>query len=90
MDYAANIAFAKAMERAGTTDTDEVIQELEGMSYEAPEGTKRIRADDHLNIDEKIWFGKLTEVDWWEFYGLGELQTASGEEVTPEPQACQF
>jgi branched-chain amino acid transport system substrate-binding protein len=90
LDYAANIAFAKAMERAGTTDTDAVISELEGMSYGAPEGTKQIRAEDHLNIDENIWFGKLGPVDWWEHYGLAELYTTPAADISPQPENCDF
>lgn len=90
LDYSAVTAIAKAMEQADSTDTDDIVGELEGMSYDAPEGTKQIRAADHENIDEKIWFGKLTEVDWWDSYGLGELHTVPADSVTPSPSDCSL
>lgn len=40
-------SLAQAMEAAGSTDTDDVINELEGMTFDSPMGELSYRAEDH-------------------------------------------
>ncbi len=42
--------FAKAAQRAGSVETEALIQGLEGVQVQAPEGTVWIRAEDHQGI----------------------------------------
>ncbi len=45
--YGLLFAYKKAVEAAGSTDTDAVRTALEGLSWETPQGVKTIRAGDH-------------------------------------------
>jgi branched-chain amino acid transport system substrate-binding protein len=87
--YAAMYAVKHAVDESGGKSKDDLISGLEGLEFEAPEGTKKIRAEDHQVIDEKIWTGKTGEVDYWENYGFTELATTPGADVTDEPN-CNF
>jgi branched-chain amino acid transport system substrate-binding protein len=48
-------SLVQGIERAGTTDTDEVISAMEGMSYDSPMGTLTTRPSDHQT--EMNFFG---------------------------------
>lgn len=48
--YGLLFAYKKAVEAAGSTDTDAVRAALEGLSWETPQGVKTIRAGDHQAI----------------------------------------
>ena len=57
--YATVMALKLAIEKAGTTDTPQVIKALEGLEYEVPEGKKWIRPEDHSGIDQVVLLGKF-------------------------------
>jgi len=57
--YAAVMALKKAIELAGTTETKAVINALENLRIEVPEGKKWFRPQDHSGIDEEVLLGKF-------------------------------
>lgn len=87
--YAAMYAVQNAVKKSGGKSKDDIVDGLEGLEFEAPEGMKKIRAEDHQVVDDKIWTGKTGEVDYWKYYGFTELATTPGEDVTDEPN-CSF
>lgn len=79
---------AQATEDAGSTDTDAVIEALEGMEYEAPQGPTRIRPEDHQAVVDVTW-GLLAEGDDGTRV-LDPLHIVPGDEATlpPEETGC--
>ena len=82
---------AAAANDAGTSDTDAVIEALEGRQYEAPMGPLTLRADDHQAIVDVTW-GKPIASPEYDFHILDPTQVISGESVTrPAPLTqCQM
>ena len=66
--FAAVMAFKAAIEKAGTTQTKAVIQALEGLKIEVPEGRKWFRPQDHSGIDEEILLGKFHKDSRYPFW----------------------
>lgn len=65
----AGVYFIKAaVERAGTTDTEKIIQavEKEPLAWETPEGWKIMRPEDHSAIEDCLW----GETSYNETYGF--------------------
>lgn len=87
--YAGTQALKNAIQESGGSSTDDLINGLEGLEFEAPEGTKRIREADHVCIEESVWTGRVGPVDAIDFYGFSEMLPVSGEEVTREPR-CEL
>lgn len=83
--YAGVYGVFEAANAAGGTSTDDLTSGLEGLEWDAPEGTKTMRAADHQVIDENIWTGRVGPVDDLDFYGFTEMIPVDGESVTPEP-----
>lgn len=48
--YAAVMAYAAAIKKAGSTDVDQVINALRGLRWMAPEGERYMRPDDHQAV----------------------------------------
>jgi len=86
--YAGVMALKNAIQESGGTSSN-IIDGLEGLEYEAPEGTEKIRAEDHVCIEESVWTGRLGPVDPIDFYGFTEMFPAPGQEVTREPR-CEL
>ena len=72
---------AAAANEAGTTDTEAVIEALEGRQYEAPMGKLTIRAGDHQAIVDVTW-GKTIASSEYNFRVLEAIQVVKGESVT--------
>ena len=53
---AAAIAVVKAIEKAGSTDTEALIAAMEGMSLETPKGTMTFRPEDHQALQSMYHF----------------------------------
>ena len=68
---AAGIAIVEAIERAGSTDTEELIATMEGMEWETPKGTMRFRPEDHQALQSMYHF--RTEVQEGRDYGVPVL-----------------
>lgn len=68
---AAGIAVVEAIKKAGSTETEDLIAAMEGMSWETPKGTMTFRAEDHQALQSMYHFKiKVDEgVEW----GIPEL-----------------
>ncbi|PTY36797.1 ABC transporter permease [Saccharospirillum sp. MSK14-1] len=62
----AGIALVEALRRADSTDTDDLIETLEGMRFNSPKGDMLIRAEDHQTLQSMYHFRLRTEdgVEW--------------------------
>ncbi|QGZ36146.1 substrate-binding domain-containing protein [Stappia indica] len=67
----AAIAVVEGIRKAGSTDTEELIAAMEGMSFETPKGTMTFRAEDHQALQSMYHFKIRVdpEVEW----GIPEL-----------------
>ncbi len=72
---------AAAANEAGTTETDAVIEALEGRQYEAPMGPLTLRADDHQAIVDVSW-GKTIASTEYDFRILDPIKVIDGVSVT--------
>ncbi|SLN49735.1 substrate-binding domain-containing protein [Oceanibacterium hippocampi] len=63
---AAGIAAVRAIEKAGSTDTEKLISAMEGMSFETPKGTMMFRKEDHQALQSMYHFKVRVDpkVDW--------------------------
>ncbi|MGS4943893.1 substrate-binding domain-containing protein [Meridianimarinicoccus sp. RP-17] len=63
---AAGLAVVAALERAGSTETEDLIGAMEGMEWETPKGTMRFRPEDHQALQSMYHFRIRVEdgVDW--------------------------
>ncbi|MBM9595721.1 substrate-binding domain-containing protein [Roseitranquillus sediminis] len=75
---AAGIAIVEALEKAGSTDTEELIVAMEGMEWETPKGTMRFRPEDHQALQSMYHF--RTEVQEGKDYGVPVLVRELGIE----------
>lgn len=87
--YAGVYGLLEASKAAGGSSVDDLASGLEGLEWQAPEGTKKMRAADHQVIDDSIWTGRVGPVDDLDFYGFTNMSPVPGAEVTPEP-TCQL
>ncbi len=67
----AGIAVVEALRRAGTTDTEALIETMEGMEFETPKGTMRFRPEDHQALQSMYHF--RTEIQEGKDYGVPVL-----------------
>ncbi|MEV8467820.1 substrate-binding domain-containing protein [Fluviibacterium sp. DFM31] len=67
----AGIAVVEAIKAAGSTETEELIAAMEGMSWETPKGTMTFRAEDHQALQSMYHF--KIKVDDTVEWGIPEL-----------------
>ncbi|WP_296765746.1 substrate-binding domain-containing protein [Sediminimonas sp.] len=67
----AGIAVVEALRRAGTTDTEALIETMEGMEFETPKGMMRFRPEDHQALQSMYHF--RTEIQEGKDYGVPVL-----------------
>ena len=60
--YAGVKAYAAAVKKAASTNKDQVVKALEGLTVEIPAGTVTIRPEDHQAICDGVW-GKTNGYD---------------------------
>lgn len=86
--YSGVYSIKHAAERAGGVSTDDLVDGLEGLEWETPEGTKYIRPEDHF-AEQDAWQGRMGPVDAIDdHYGFTEMWPS---EVNPEPDpACEM
>jgi len=83
----AGVYFLKAaIERAGTTDTEKIIQavEKEPLAWETPEGWKIMRKEDHLVVEDVVW-GETVYSEKYGFSILKNVQAIQAEEICRTP-----
>ena len=75
---AAGLAIVEAIETAGSTDTEDLIEAMEGMEWMTPKGTMRFRPQDHQALQSMYHF--RTEVQEGKDYGVPVLVRELGIE----------
>ena len=78
--YNATYFLAEAIEKAGTTETEAVVDALEGLSLDTPTGRATIRAFDH-QADPMLWVGTSTQSEEFPFPILVNLSAVAGSDV---------
>ena len=84
----AGVYFLKAaIERAGTTETERVIEavEKEPLAWEAPEGWKILRKEDHQVVEDVVW-GETAYNEKYGFATLKNMQPIQAEEICRTPE----
>lgn len=84
----AGVYFLKAaVERAGTTDTEKIIENIERfpLAWETPEGWKIMGAGDHVVIEDAVW-GKTIYSDKYGFAILKNPISIQAEEIGRTPE----
>ncbi|MGQ9474465.1 MAG: ABC transporter substrate-binding protein [Candidatus Caldatribacteriaceae bacterium] len=79
----AGVYFIKAaIERAGTLDTEKLIEaiEREPLGWETPEGWKIMRKEDHAVVEDVVW-GETVYSEKYGFAILKNMQAIQGEEI---------
>lgn len=78
--YVATHFLAEAIRKARTTDTEKVIDALEGLTIETSHGPVTIRAYDHQANKGQLW-GRLKKVPEHPFLIIGDPQYIGGEKT---------
>jgi branched-chain amino acid transport system substrate-binding protein len=87
----AGVYFLKAaIERAGTIDTEKVIEavEKEPLAWETPEGWKIMRKEDHSVVEDVVW-GETAYSDQYGFAVLKNMQSIQAEQICRTPEELQ-
>lgn len=83
----AGVYFLKAaVERAGTTDSEKVIEavEKEPLAWETPEGWKILRKEDHAVVEDVVW-GETVYSEQYGFAVLRNVQSIQAEQICRTP-----
>lgn len=88
--YAAVYFIKAAVQRAGTTDADKIINavEREPLAWETPEGWKIMGQQDHAVIEDVVW-GETTFDSKYGFAVLKEIQSIQAEQICRAPDELQ-
>jgi branched-chain amino acid transport system substrate-binding protein len=78
--YVATYFLAEAIRKAKTTDTEKVVDALEGLTIETPHGPITMRAQDHQANKGQLW-GRLKKTPEHPFLILGDVQYIGGEKT---------
>ncbi len=78
--YNATYFLAEAIEKAGTTETEAVVDALEGLIIDTPTGRTTMRAFDH-QADPMVWVGNSIQSEDFPFPILVDLVAVPGSEV---------
>ncbi|MGD0623513.1 MAG: ABC transporter substrate-binding protein [Thermodesulfobacteriota bacterium] len=73
---------AKAIEKAGTVDTEKVVDALAGLTIDTPIGPQTLRKEDHTVIAPHIW-GKTCKDPKYDFLVMCNMQVVPGEKNAP-------
>lgn len=82
--YNAIYFLAKAVEKAGGTDTEKVIKALEGMELDTPVGKVRLRPEDHQAMKQIVW-GFTRKTDKFSFPLMSDITVIEPDKVSPTP-----
>lgn len=81
-------AVRHAVDASGGTDTDSIIDGLEGLTFESVMGETTLRPEDHQAIFEFYRAGRMAQLDDEDFYGLTNMELFSSDEIVTDPM-CQ-
>jgi branched-chain amino acid transport system substrate-binding protein len=89
--YSAVYLLKRVIEEVGSLDTDKIIEKLEGITYQDPEGIKTIRREDHQVIKDVVW-GQTAKSSDYPFRILDDPVIISGGKVmrSPEETGCRM
>jgi branched-chain amino acid transport system substrate-binding protein len=81
--FSSGVALVRALQKThGVTDTDQLVQTLEGMSFAAPKGTYTIRAEDHQTL-QPMYLAELVSVPGMKACEPRLIREVSAEESAP-------
>jgi branched-chain amino acid transport system substrate-binding protein len=80
--YVSIYALVKAIQKAGSLDTEKVIETLEGLSFPTPVGPLAIRKADHRAL-WPIWSGSSRFISGYPFAVLEELKAFGPDSFSP-------
>ncbi len=80
LGYNSMYALKAAIEKAGTTETEAVVDALSGLTWATPTGNVTIRALDN-QADPMVWIGTSTQSDDFPFPILTDLVAVPGSDV---------
>jgi branched-chain amino acid transport system substrate-binding protein len=89
--YTAIYAFKAALEKAGSVDSDKIINALSGMTMQAPTGDLTFRKEDHQALIGQTWglTGAMNTAD--KIRSLTQIHNFDGTKVTPPVDpACKL
>tara|TARA_R110001583_G_scaffold78569_3_gene212857 strand:+ start:2273 stop:3547 length:1275 start_codon:yes stop_codon:yes gene_type:complete len=82
--HSAVLAYAAALEKSGTNETQSVIKALEDLTFETATGPRTIRAEDHQTIKPVILY-KLRGANNENGFEVLETRVIKGEDVIDPP-----
>jgi branched-chain amino acid transport system substrate-binding protein len=85
--YAGVYFLRAAIERAGTTDSETIIEAVEDepLAWETPEGWKIMRKEDHQVVEDVVW-GETIFSEKYGFAILKNMQSIPAEEICRTPE----
>ncbi len=85
--YAGMYFLKAAIERAGTIDTEKVIEavEREPLAWETPEGWKIMRKEDHSVVEDVVW-GETAYSEAYGFAVLKNMESIQAEQICRTPE----
>jgi branched-chain amino acid transport system substrate-binding protein len=87
MNYKAVLMYAEAVKKAGSFETDKVIQTLEGMKWNGPAGTVTMRAKDHQAIQPMVIAQVVKQkTKYFDFPYFKAVQIIPAEELDYKPE----
>lgn len=89
--YSAIYLLKRVIEEVGSLDTEKIVDKLEGITYQDPEGIKIIRREDHQVIKDVVW-GRTTRSSDYPFRILDDLVVIPGRELvrSVEETGCRM
>lgn len=83
--FSAVLAVAAAAEAGGSTATADLIENLEGLEWETPSGTRTLRAEDHQAIKDVNFVRLRGCADCAAGYEVVDSRKIAGEEIIEPP-----
>ena len=86
------LAYANAIQKAGSTDTDKVIAALEGLEFNSCKGMRKIRKEDHQAICDInfVQFGPDDSEQGWKITDYKVIKDEGLSEAPTPGQALKF
>jgi branched-chain amino acid transport system substrate-binding protein len=84
--YKGVVLWAEAVKKAGSVDTDKVIQAFEGMKWNGPTGTVTMRAQDHQLMQPMIVGQVVKKTKYYDHPYLKPLQIIPAEQLVYKPE----
>jgi branched-chain amino acid transport system substrate-binding protein len=87
MAYKGTMIYAEAVKKAGSLDTDKIIQTFEGLKWNGPVGTVTVRAKDHQAIQPMIVCQVAKQkTRYFDFPYFKSLQVIPSEQLDYKPE----